>query len=349
MTHVLVTGGSGFIGTHLVAALIAKGERVRVLDLQPPSRILPQVEHVSGSVLDRDLVHRAMEGVEQVYHLAGLPGMWLPRKADFHTVNCGGTEIVIETARKRGVKRLLHCSTESILFRASPSMVPVPDDALLPDDMPGPYTRSKMLADRLAIQAAASGYPVVIGCPTMPIGPHDHNVTPPTAMLRYFLDRRLQLHLDFVVNLVDVRDAAEGLILAMERGQAGHRYVLGGESMRLEQILEIMAEISGRRARRIQVNGKVAEMVTAVLEFIADHVTRRSPSGTAEGVRIALRAGALSIEKAQRELGYAPGPVEPVLRETIAHLLGAGDNQREWSPTANTRPRPFDAKARLDG
>jgi dihydroflavonol-4-reductase len=349
MTRVLVTGGSGFIGKHLVAALIAKGQRVKVLDLQPPPSILSQVEHVSGSVLDRDLVHRAMDGVEQVYHLAGLPGMWLPRKADFHTVNCGGTEIVIETARKRGIKRLLHCSTESILFRASPAMVPVPDDALLPDDMPGPYTRSKMLADRLAMQAAAAGYPVVIGCPTMPIGPHDHNITPPTAMLRYFLDRRLQLHLDFVVNLVDVRDAAEGLILAMERGQAGHRYVLGGESMRLEQILEIMAEISGRRARRIQVNGKVAEMVTAVLEFIADYVTRRPPSGTAEGVRIALRAGALSIEKAQRELGYAPGPVEPVLRETIAHLLGAGDNQGEWGATPSTRPRPLHAERRLGG
>ncbi len=349
MTRVLVTGGSGFIGKHLVAALMAQGRQVRVLDLQPPPRVLPQVEHVSGSVLDRDLVGRAMDGVDQVYHLAGLPGMWLPRKAAFHTVNCGGTEIVIETARKRGIKRLLHCSTESILFRASPSMVPVPDDALLPDDMPGPYTRSKMLADRLAMQAAAAGYPVVIGCPTMPIGPHDHNLTPPTAMLRYFLDRRLQLHLDFVVNLVDVRDAAEGLILAMERGQVGHRYVLGGESMPLGRILEIMADISGRRVRRIRVNGKVAELVTAALEFIADHVTHRPPSGTAEGVRIALRAGSLSIEKAQRELGYAPGPVEPVLRETIAHLLGAGDNQGEWGPTPNTRPRPLHVERRLGG
>ena len=120
--------------------------------------------------------NRAMDGVDEVYHLAGLPGMWVPRKADFHTVNFGGTEIVIETARKRGIKRFLHCSTESILFRASPSMVPVADDALLPDDMPGPYTRSKMLADRFAMQATASGYPVIIGCPTMPVGPHDHHI-----------------------------------------------------------------------------------------------------------------------------------------------------------------------------
>ena len=206
-----------------------------------------------------------------------------------------------------------------------------------------------MLAERLALQVATSGYPVVIGCPTMPIGPHDHNVTPPTAMFRHFLNRRLQLYLDFAVNFVDVRDVAEGLILAMERGQAGHRYILGGETIQLTQVLELMEAISGRRARRLQVGGRVAEIATAILEFVADHVTRRPPSGTAEGVRIALRAGALSIEKAQRELGYAPGAVEPVLRETIAHLLDAGHHQPEWSSTPSSRARPLHIERRFGG
>ena len=264
MTRILVTGGNGFIGKHLVSALVAQEREVRVLDLQPPFRALPKVEHVRGSVLDRDLVQRAMEGVDEVYHLAGLPGMWLPRKGDFHAVNYGGTETVIETARKRGVKRFLHCSTESILFRASRSNDLPAEDALRPDDMPGPYTRSKMLAERYAMQAAATGYPVVIGCPTMPIGPHDHNVTPPTAMLRHFLSPRLQLYLDFVVNLVDVRDVAAGLILAMERGQAGHRYILGGEGIALKQVLRIMADISGRRAPRLPINGRLAEIAATL-------------------------------------------------------------------------------------
>ncbi len=347
MTGTLVTGGNGFIGKHLVSALVAQGRDVRVLDLQPPADALPKVDYVGGSVLDRDLVHRAMDGIDEVYHLAGLPGMWLPRKDDFHTVNFGGTETVIETARKRGVRRFLHCSTESILFRASRSEDRPAQDALLPDDMPGPYTRSKMLAERYAIQAAASGYQVVIGCPTMPIGAHDHNFTPPTAMLRHFLSPRLQFYLDFVVNLVDVRDVAAGLILAMERGQAGHRYILGGESIALKQVLQIMTLVGGRRAPRVSINGRLAEIAAAMLEFIADHVTRRPPSGTAEGVRIALRAEPLSIEKAQRELGYAPGPIEPVLRETIAHLLGTGHNQPERATAPNPGARSFNATRRL--
>ena len=122
--------------------------------------------------------------------------------------------------------------------------------------MPGPYTRSKMLAEQFATQAAASGFPLVIGTPTMPIGPHDHNLTPPTAMLRHFLSGRVQLYLDFIVNLVDVRDVAAGLILAMEHGQIGHRYILGGESISLKKILQLMATISGRRNLRIPVPGR---------------------------------------------------------------------------------------------
>ncbi|HEX9469590.1 MAG TPA: NAD-dependent epimerase/dehydratase family protein [Bradyrhizobium sp.] len=333
MTRVLVTGGSGFIGQHLVSALVERGRSVRVLDLKPPTRALPEVQYVRGSVLNRDLVDDALDGVDQVYHLAGLPGMWLPQKDDFHAVNYGGTETVIAAARKRGIARFLHCSTESILFRRLPSEDAVADNVLPPaDDMPGPYTRSKMLAEQHAMQAAASGFPVIIGCPTMPIGPHDHNLTPPAAMLRHFLDSRLQLYLDFILNLVDVRDAATGLILAMERGKVGHRYVLGSECISLKEVLRLMAGLSGRLSPLVPVPARLAQMATSVLEFIADHITRRAPTGTAEGVRIALRATALSIEKAQRELGYAPRPVEPALRDTIAYLLGAAGQNYELRP-----------------
>ena len=324
MARVLVTGGSGYIGQQLVSALVAQGRQVNVLDLRPPTRALRGVQYVTASVLDPDSVDRAMGGVGEVYHLAGLPGMWIPRKSDFHAVNCYGTEIVIAVARKRGIARFLHCSTESILFPASPSEQGSAEDTLpITDDMPGPYTRSKMLAERLAMKAAVSGFPIVIASPTMPIGLHDHNLTPPAAMLRHFLSGRLQLYLDFIVNLVDVRDVATGLVLAMERGRIGHRYVLGGESIPLKQLLRLVAAISGRRHLHIPIPGGMAKIATAIMEFVADHMTRRAPSGTAEGVRIALRATALSNEKAQAELGYAPGPVEPALRETVAYLLAA--------------------------
>jgi len=323
----LVTGGSGFIGQHLVSALAARGETVRVLDVRTPTHLVPDVEFIEGSVLDPVAVDSAMTGVGAVYHLAGLPGMWMPDKEDFHRVNCVGTETMLAAAKKRGVARFLHCSTESILFRAKDSQGVVADEDLQPAQMmPGAYTRSKALAEERALEAAASGFPVVVGTPTMPIGPHDHGLTPPSAMLRHFLNSRIQLYLDFIVNLVDVRDVASGLILALERGRVGHRYVLGGESIRLRRVLRHVAEISGRRHLAISVPGRFAELAATMLDFVADNITRRPPTGTAEGVRIALRATDLSIDKARCELGYLPRPIEPTLRETLAYLRNAENN-----------------------
>lgn len=325
MTCVLVTGGSGFIGQHLVDALHDRGYRVRILDVRPPAAPRPDVEFAQGSVLDRAAVDRALAGIDQVYHLAGLPGMWVPNKQHFLDVNCRGTEVMLAAARQCGVSRFVHCSTESILFPYSELNGVAAEEALQPAEaMPGAYTRSKALAEHMAAKAAAAGFPLVIGTPTMPIGPADHNLTPPTAMLWYFLQKKVQPHIDFPVNLVDVRDVATGLVLAMERGRAGQRYILGGDCVRLGQILRMMAAISGRRQFPIAVPGRLAELSAIMLEFLADHVTHRPPNGTAEGVRIALAASDLSIGKARTELGYAPRPIEPVLHETITHLLARG-------------------------
>ena len=200
---------------------------------------------------------------------------------DFHTVNCLGTEAVIAAARERGVSRLLHCSTESILFSASSSDRFVAEHTSTTlEEMPGAYTRSKMSAEQRALEAAASGFPVVVASPTMPIG-NDPNLTPPASMLQYFMNRRIQFYLDFVVNLVDVQDVADGLMLAMQRGRSGERYVLGGENISLKKLLAILGVMSGRKAIRIPVSAGPAQMIAAAVEFLADHERigrRRRPS-----------------------------------------------------------------------
>ena len=327
MRQALVTGGSGFIGQHLVRTLLAHGRRVRVLDLRPPRYAATAAQYVRGSILDEELLRAALDDVEEVYHLAGLPGMWTQHKDDFHAVNAQGTAIVIAAARKRGVSRLLHCSTESILFRPSCTASALAEDVFVTlDQMPGAYTRSKMLGEQHALQAAASGFPVVIANPTMPIGPHNGNLTPPTLMLQYFLSRRVQFYLDFIMNLVDVRDVALGLLLAMERGQTGQRYIIGGENISLKKFLAIVSVISGRGALRIPVPAVMAQTTAAMLEFIADHVTHKAPAGTIEGVRIAVRSQEFSIEKARRELGYAPRPIGAVLEEAVQSVLNSSQN-----------------------
>ena len=324
MTQILVTGGSGFIGQHLVAALLAQGRRVRILDLRPPSWAATEgAQYLNSSVLDAELVREALDDVDEVYHLAALPGMWIPSKDDFYAVNCRGTEIVLDAARERGVSRFVHCSTESILFgRSPPGSCSIEEGCNTPDQMPGIYTRSKLLAEQKAWQAAAAGFPVVIASPTMPIGPHYGNLTPPTLMLQYFLNRRIQLYFDFVMNLVDVRDVAAGLVLAMQRGQSGHRYILGGEAVSLSKVLARLRAISGRKALPISIPASVAQTTALAMEFVADRVTHRAPAATVEGVRIAMRSKSLSSEKSWRELGYRPRAIEHTLHEVVASVMG---------------------------
>lgn len=322
MTRTLVTGGSGFIGQHLVPALLARGGNVRVLDLRLPEYAPAALEFVKGSILDAALVRDVLDGVDEVYHLAGLPGMWMPDKNDFYAVNCRGTEIVLAAARERGVSRFLHCSTESILFGPSNTDPLITESVrTTPEEMPGAYTRSKMLAEQRAQQAAASGFPVVIANPTMPIGPH-RRLTPPTAMLHYFLNRRIQVYIDFVLNLVDVRDVAAGLVLAMDRGRVGERYILGGENISLRKLLHVISLISKRNALRIPLSPVLGQIAATGMDLISDHLTHRPPLGTVEGVRIALHSKPLSNEKSQRELGYAPRSIEPALRDIVASVMG---------------------------
>jgi dihydroflavonol-4-reductase len=313
----LVTGGSGFIGAHLVARL-AQERRVCILDVHPPACAPDGVRYVCGSVLDPKAVDAALEDVQEVYHLAALSSMWMPNKGDFQAVNCVGTQVVIDAARQHGVSRFLHCSTGALLFGRSGKETLITEETTTTfDEMPGAYTRSKLLAERSALQAAAAGFPLVIASPTMPIGPHNGNLTPPNQMLLRFLAQRLQFYLDFTINLVDVRDVASGLVLAMNRGQIGQRYILGGVDISLSKLLAMMGGISGRQALRIPIPGAVAQTAAALMEFCADHVTRRLPEATLEAVRIAVRSKPMSIEKARRELGYAPRPIEQALRDVI--------------------------------
>jgi dihydroflavonol-4-reductase len=318
--QVLVTGGSGFIGQHLVAALIARDCQVRILDVRPPRSFHSSVQYISGSANDPAAAQVALNGVDEVYHLAAIPSMWRADKGDFVAANVKCTEVML-TAARRGITRFLHCSTESVLFNtdASNDMINEKSQNSI-YDMPGYYTRSKKAAEDLALAAAAEGRNVVIANPTMPIGSHPYELTPPTAMIAYFTSCRIQFYVDAMFNLVDARDVASGLILVMERGRVGERYILGGENISLGQLLDLIAALADARRVSFRIPTGAALTIARITELLADHVFRHVPAATREGVRIALRAKPLSSEKARNELGYTSRSLGEALSETLHWL-----------------------------
>lgn len=340
----LVTGGSGFIGSHLVAHLVANGDQVRVLDTRAPGDVPPPgVEVVRGSILDPEAVDAALEGVQVLYHVAGLPQLWLPDKGAFDRVNRQGTECVLARAARHRLERIVHCSTESVLVgQHGPRRITEAAEVPL-EDMAGPYCRSKHRAERAALAAAAAGQPVVVVNPTAVIGPGDGGSTPPMAMLRLFVRGGPRVILDCMLNLVDVRDVAAGLTLAADHGIAGERYLIAGTNIRLSDLAHRLDRLAGRRPlRRWSIPGWSALAFAQADEWISDHVSGRPPTAPVTGVRLARASGWFDSSKAVAQLRFQARPFAETLGDAVAWLLQETDRrgQTRLQPWAEITGRP---------
>ena len=323
----LVTGGAGFIGRQLVALLLARGERVRVFDIDAGEGLPPGVELQRGCIGDAEAVRRALGGARRLYHLAGNPNLWTRNRADFDAVNHQGTKVVLAEAGRCDLERIVFTSTESILCGQRPRGTDGATDETVRRDigeMIGPYCRSKFLAEQEARRAAERGQPVVIVNPTLPVGPGDRHGTPPTRMLLGFLNGHFPAYLDCDLNMIDVRDVALGHVMAAERGRIGERYILGNRNIRLRELLDALRRLTGVAMPRFSVPYPLAYAAALVSEFLADHVTGRPPSAPVTGVRLARHPVRFDASKAMRELGLTPRPFEQTLAEAIEWLLEAG-------------------------
>jgi dihydroflavonol-4-reductase len=323
----LVTGGAGFIGSHLVRLLLGRGERVRVLD-RPGMRTdhLPvdRVDFVECDIRDRHAVRAAVAGCDVVYHLAANPQLWTHRRGHFRQVNFDGAVNVIESALAAGAKRVLHTSTESILTR-SRQTGPIAEDQRVPlADVIGPYCRSKWHAERFALKLGRAGAPVVVVNPTLPVGPGDWGRSPPTQMILDSCRGKRSAYLDADLNLIDVRDVADGMARAVERGTPGRRYLLGAENWSIARLFNWLADHTGLPRPRWRVPYPVALLAAYVSEWVADVATHRIPAATVTGVKLTRRTMHFDPRRSLADLGLAPRPVEQSLAECVAWFRALG-------------------------
>ncbi len=353
----LVTGGAGFIGRHLVRRLSERGERVRVLDIAEPGPLPAGVEVIRGTITDAPTVRQALVGVDRLYHLAANPDLWTRDPRDYELVNVEGTRTVLDEAAACDLQRIVFTSTESILKSRYRNGVNGNDDGSIElslDDMAGPYCRSKYLAERLAFAAIDRGQPIVVVNPTMPVGPGDRHMTPPMRMLLRFLDGRAPAYLETEFNLIHVRDAAEGHVLAADMGRIGERYVLGGENLMLSEVIAILGEVSGLPMPRYRIPYWLALTTATISEFVSDRFTGRPPVAPVTGVRLAAASLSFDCSKAIRELGLPQTPARQALTEAIDWFVRDGRLKRPLPRRAgeilSQQRRPaLDAAARAGG
>lgn len=322
MTLSLVTGGAGFVGRHLVAALKARGETVRVLDLAPSDL----AETVIGSVENAEAALRALNGADYVFHLAGNAQLWAPDAGSFERVNHLGTRLMLEAARSSSIKRFVHCSSLTTLVgRATPLGASAADETrrLAPGDMLGPYPHSKLQAERAVEEAVnLSGMDAVIAIPTEPLGAGDRGPTPPTKLILDLLAGRTPATIDCMLNFVDVTSLADGLIAARDRGRRGERYLLGGDNVSMRGLLETLERMTGKKMPRARLPYAVAFLAGIIDTGLVAPMTGKPPTAPLTGVRLAGRRVEFSSVKANAQLDWRSKPFEAAL-QSLLDWLGA--------------------------
>jgi len=314
-----VTGASGFVGAAVARALVAADWRVRVLVRKRSDRgnlrNLP-LDVVEGDLTDAASLGGAVADCEAVFHVAADYRLGAPDPSQLYKTNVDGTRNLLTAAAGAGVKRIVYTSSVATMGippgrKPGDEETPVTLAAMI-----GHYKRSKFLAERVVLDAAAAGAPVVIVNPSTPVGPGDIKPTPTGQLVRDAAAGRMPAYVDTGLNIVHVDDVAAGHLLAFERGRVGERYILGGEDMTLREILFYIASHTGRKPPRIRLPYAALLPVAWIAEAVA-RVTGKSGRVTLEGVRMSRKIMFFSSAKAVRELGYRWRPPHQAFDDAI--------------------------------
>ena len=315
----LLTGATGFLGSHVARQLLARGDRVRVL-VRPSSNLRAIeslfVERVSGDLRDPASLHRALDGVRRVFHVAADYRLDVRDPREMYESNVVGTRNLLEAARRSAVEQFIYTSTVATIAVHRPGLLPNEETPSSLDEMVGDYKRSKYLAEQEALRFAADGFPVIIVNPSTPVGPGDWKPTPSGRILLDFLNRRMPGYVDTGLNWVPVEDCAAGHLLAAERGRPGQRYILGARNLTLKELLDMLSSITGLPAPRLRLPHAVA-LVAGYVDRSVSRLLGRTPQIPLEGVRMARHKMFVDCSRAGRELRFQPGPIEAALERAV--------------------------------
>jgi dihydroflavonol-4-reductase len=314
----LVTGATGFVGSHVAGRLLSAGHSVRVLARRGSDvRALrgSEIEPFEGDLRDPECLDRALAGIEWVFHVAADYRLWSRHPEEIYESNVIGTRNLLEAARRVGIARFVYTGTVATVAVDRLDLPDESTDTAL-EEMVGHYKRSKWLAERLVISAAQSGLPAVVVMPTTPVGPGDWKPTPTGKIIVDFLTGKMPGYVDTGLNFVAVEDVADGHLLVAEKGKIGERYLLGAENLTLKQVLDKLAEIAGLPAPRLRIPHAIA-LGYAYAENAGSRLLGRAPQIPVEGVRIARHKMFVDCSRAPRELGFRASPVAEALERAV--------------------------------
>jgi dihydroflavonol-4-reductase len=326
----LVTGATGHIGNVLVKELLKRGENVRAFvlpgeDLSPLAGL--EIEIVEGNILDPLSIRPALEGIDCVFHLAGIISIMPGQDPVVHDVNVNGTKNIVKEAHAAGIKRFVYTSSIHA-FKRMPFGVTIDESVPIdPESTIAAYDRSKAEAT-LAVQAEAKlGFPAVIVCPTGVIGPYDYKNSELGILIHGWMEHRVDFLIEGNYDFVDVRDVVQGIIAARDRGTAGQIYILSGELVRVIDIWRMVKELVNIKSLLIQIPTKLAYFSANFVQFYYK-LAKSKPRLTSYSIETLHTNAVINNQKARKSLGYSPRSLKQTLEDTVNWWIAEKKLQR---------------------
>jgi dihydroflavonol-4-reductase len=317
----LLTGATGFVGSAVLRRLLSQGQDVRVLARpQSDRRNLEglECEIAEGDLNDPTSLRAAVQGCDNLFHVAADYRLWTPDPAELYRTNIAGAIDLFRAAADAGVARMLYTSSVATLG-INPDGVPSDESTpVCLGDMVGHYKRSKFLGEKAVLELIRDeGLPIVIVNPSTPIGPRDVKPTPTGRMIVEAAAGHMPAYVNTGLNVVHVEDVAAGHLLAFEKGQIGERYILGGEDLSLRGILTEIAAIVGRKPPRIALPRAPLFPLAYAMEWLAKLRSSGEPMLSVDSLRMSRKRMFFCSTKAQTQLGYTARPALEALRDAI--------------------------------
>jgi dihydroflavonol-4-reductase len=314
MARVLVTGATGFIGSHVARLAVERGDEVRLaVQAGSADEAIAELdcERVRCEIRDRRSLRRALKGTERVFHCAGLTSVRAEDSELLFDVNVRGTKTVLEESLRAEVERVVLTSSAAAVGPAEPGKAADENQLFTAGRLGIPYVNSVHEAEVEALRLAARGLPLVCVNPAVCFGAGDVHLAS-TRLVRSFILGRVPVYTDGAASIVDVRDVAEGHLLADARGKVGERYILGGRNFTFERLFADLGRLSGVEPP-LRLPGRAAALAATVLA-----ASGRGGPLTPLEVRAASQWWTYRSNKARRELGWRARPHEETLEATVA-------------------------------
>ena len=315
----VITGATGHIGYALLKQLAARGCRVRIL-IRKDTPVFDGIdcEKVYGDVTDPESLLAAFEGADVVFHLAGIIDINVGNEDLIWKVNFEGTKNVVRAVEQCGVRRLVYASSVDVYVPLPDNQVMRETDTFDVDSLDGTYAKTKASATNFVLEhVRKQKLDAVIVFPGACIGPYDFKVSNVGEMVRMFMHGHFPASIAFgAYNFVDVRDVADGMIAAAEKGRTGEGYILCGEKISTDSFITTVAEVCGKKPPRLHLSEGIVKLAAPIMEvyYKFSHAT---PLITRYSIRKLTANCNFSIDKAREELGYNPMSVRQSVQDMV--------------------------------